>query len=179
MRMLLPLFFVLSLQGCVATQFVDAKLSSFSPELELRAPKRAWVSRGGGELYLLATRVRATAPDPSVYGWSIERDHPDQVAVYDLSGRGNVERLIAAKDFAPPDGSRELAFDSRATDRTLVVQVGGATRCLELHASSTCFAAEIARAVTLPLLVAIEVPLSPFELFAVLYFAPRPTREES
>jgi hypothetical protein len=169
MRAIVALLLVASLDGCVATSFTADRFNRLEPEVCLERPTRAWISPRGDELYVLSTRVVAISENFSLWETnSHARALPDQVAVYDASRDGRIERLIPAKDFTPPSGSRELELEPVVPGLGFWVRDAGTRRQLFTSLRTKCTTAEVARPLVLVPLLAVDLAFFPFELAALL-----------
>jgi hypothetical protein len=169
MRFFLALFLALTLQGCVVSGAVETELLTFSGTYQLDEPTRAWASPDASKVYLEAKRVTSLSDDWNLL-WgasSVVTKRPDQVAVYDVSGRGQVERLVPARCFVPPRGSKELPL-GHDEELGLFVEVAGARLPLSTTVKRLCRPAQVVWCVVLPFTLTIDLALAPVELVALL-----------
>jgi hypothetical protein len=164
LRALVALVLVASLDGCLATGFVEGRLNRLSPEVCLERPTAGWISPHDGELYVRSTEVKAISSNLGLWETnSHARDLPDQVAVYDAARPGRIERLIPAKDFEPPEGSREVELVTGPT-RALLVQIAGTKWSLATSLDRTCRPARVAQGLVMPATLAFDLALFPIEM---------------
>ena len=170
LRALVALVLVASLDGCVATRYVETQLGRLSPDVCLERPTEAWTSPRDGKLYVRSTEVKAVSMDLMRWESSLSRELPDQVAVYDGACPGRIERLIPAKDFTPPDGSREIELEFiKGPTRSLLVQLTGTKWSLATSLDRTNRPARVAQVLVLPATLAFDLAFYPIEMLVLAF----------
>jgi hypothetical protein len=167
LRALVALVLITSLDGCVATRYVETQLDRLSPEVCLERPTEAWASPRDGKLFVRSTEVKAVSMDLMRWESSLSRELPDQVAAYDAARPGRIERLIPAKDWKAPEGSREIELE-HGPNRSLLVEIAGTKRTLMTWSDRTSRPARVAQVLVLPATLAFDLAFYPIEMLVTI-----------